>query len=111
MVGLPSNRRRLAAAQAYRDPQTEAKLIAAIDSRHGFMTFGISDSVINGNMTTVPRPQESWTDASAYNASFDVFSYTSLPLHLADDETVALLPPNGTQVPAQTDHAAGQPPA
>ena len=105
------NLHRLAAAQGYRDPQTEAKLIAAIDSRHGFMTFEISDAVINGNMTTVPRPQESWTDASAYNASFDVFSYTSLPLHLADGETVTLLPPNGTQVPAHTDHAAEHPPA
>jgi len=75
------------------------------------MTFEISDSVINGNMTTVPRPQESWTDAAAYNALFDVFSYTSLPLHLADGETVTLLPPDGTNVPARTDHTAEHPPA
>lgn len=100
------NLHHLAAAQGYRDPETEAKLISAIDSRHGFVTFEISDSVINGHMTTVPRPQESWTDASAYNASFDVFSYTSSPAFLAKDETVALLPPDGTNVPAHTDHAS-----
>ena len=105
------NLHRLAAAQGYRDPETEAKLISAIDSRHGFMTFEISDSVINGNMTTVPRPQESWTEAAAYNASFDVFSYTSLPLHLAAGDTAVLLPPNGSNVPAHTDHGAGHPPA
>jgi hypothetical protein len=105
------NLHHLAAAQGYRDPETEAKLVSAIDSRHGFMTFGISDSIINGNMTTVPRPQESWTDATAYNASFDVFSYTSLPLHLADGETVVLVPPDGTNVPPHIDHKAASPPA
>jgi hypothetical protein len=105
------NLHHLAAAQGYRDPETEAKLVSGIDSRHGFMTFEISDSVINGNMTTVPRPQESWTDANAYNASFDVFSYSSLPLHLTDGETVTLLPPDGTNLPAHTDHTAEHPPA
>jgi hypothetical protein len=105
------NLHHLAAAQGYRDPETEAKLISVIDSRHGFMTFEISDSVINGNMTTVPRPQESWTDASAYNASFDVFSYTSLPLRPADGEPVVLLPPDGTNVPPHINHAAEPPPA
>jgi hypothetical protein len=104
------NLHHLAAAQGYRDPETEAKLVSGIDSRHGFMTFEISDSVINGNMTTVPRPQESWTDANAYNASFDVFSYSSLPLHLTDGETVTLLPPDGTNLPAHTDHTAEHPP-
>ena len=104
------NLHHLAAAQGYRDPETEAKLVSAIDSRHGFMTFEISDSVINGNMTTVPRPQESWTDAAAFNASFDVFSYTSLPLFLGAGETVTLLPPDGTNVPAHTDHTAEDPP-
>jgi hypothetical protein len=105
------NLHHLAAAQGYRDPETEAKLVSAIDSRHGFVTFEISDSVINGNMTTVPRPQESWTDADAYNASFDVFSYTSLPLHLGAGETVTLVPPDGTNVPPHTDHKEEHPPA
>ena len=105
------NLHRLAVAQGYRDPGTEAKLVSAIDSRHGFMTFEISDSVINGNMTTVPRPQESWTDASAYDASFDVFSYTALPLHLTERETVTLLPPDRTNVAVHTDHRAAHPPS
>jgi len=78
------NLHRLAAADGYRDPETEAKLVSSIDSRHGFATFEISDSVINGHFTTVPRPQESWTDAEAYNASFDVFSYSSTPAFLKD---------------------------
>ena len=104
------NLHHLAAANGYRDPETEARLMSSIDSRHGFMTFEISDSVINGHMTTVPRPQESWTDAQAYNASFDVFSYTSLPLFLADGETVALVPADGTNVPPHTDHTQADAP-
>jgi len=105
------NLHRLAAADGYRDPETEAKLVSSIDSRHGFMTFEISDSVINGHLTTVPRPQESWTDAQAYNASFDVFSYSSVPAFLKDGETVGLMPPDGTNVPPHTDHAQADPPA
>ena len=105
------NLHHLAAVNGYRDPETEAKLVSSIDSRHGFMTFEISDSVINGHMTTVPRPQESWTDAQAYNASFDAFSYTSRPLVLQPGETVTIVPPDGSNVPAHTDHAAPEPPA
>ncbi len=105
------NLHRLAAANGYRDPETEAKLMSSIDSRHGFMTLEISDSVINGHFTTVPRPQESWTDAQAYNASFDVFSYTAVPVFLKDGETVALVPPDGTNVPPHTDHTQTDPPA
>ena len=105
------NLHHMAAANGYRDPETEAKLIASIDSRHGFMTFEISDSVINGHLTTVPRPQESWTDAQAYNASFDVFSYSSLPAFLAEGETVTLVPPDGTNVPPHTDHKQDDAPA
>lgn len=81
------NLHRLAAPNGYRDPETEAKLMSSIDSRHGFMTFEISDSVINGHFTTVPRPQESRTDAQAFNASFDVFSYSAVPAFLKDGET------------------------
>ena len=105
------NLHHMAAANGYRDPETEARLVASLDSRHGFMTFEISDSVINGHFTTVPRPQESWTDAQAYNASFDVFSYSSVPAFLAAGETVTLIPPDGTNVPPHTDHTATQPPA
>jgi hypothetical protein len=105
------NLHHLAAADGYKDPETEAKLVSSIDSRHGFMTFEISDSVINGHMTTVPRPQESWTDADAYNASFDVFSYTSLPLFLKDGETITLVPSDGTNVAPHTDHTKAEPPA
>jgi hypothetical protein len=105
------NLHHLAAAPGYKDPQTEAELMAGIDSRHGFMTFEISDSVINGHMTTVPRPQESWTDANAYNATFDVFNYTSTPLFLSRGAQVALVPPDGTQVPPHTDHTQIDPPA
>lgn len=104
------NLHHLAAATGYRDPETEARLMSGIDSRHGFMTFEISDSVINGHMTTVPRPQESWTDAQAYNASFDVFTYSALPLHLDDGQTVVLVPPDGTNVPPHVDHRAAHPP-
>ena len=93
----------LASPPGYQDPQTEAKLIQAIDSRHGFMTFGISPKVINGHMTTVPRPHESWSDPNAYDANFDVFSYSAVPIRLKDGETVTLLPPDGTQVPVQTE--------
>ena len=91
----------LASPPGYQDPQTEAKLIQAIASRHGFMTFSISLKVINGQMTTVPRPHESWSDPNAYDATFDVFSYSAVPLRLKDGETVTLLPPDGTQVPVQ----------
>jgi acid phosphatase type 7 len=105
------NLHHLAAANGYQDPETEAKLVSSVDSRHGFMTFEISDSVINGHFTTVPRPQESWTDAQAYNARFDVFSYSSVPLFLADGESVELVPPDGTNVPPHTDHNQVDPPA
>jgi hypothetical protein len=104
------NLHHLAAANGYRDPETEAALIASIDSRHGFMTFEISDSVINGHFTTVPRPQESWTDAQSFNASFDVFSYSSVPAFLKDGETVTLVPTDGTNIPPHTDHSQAEPP-
>ena len=105
------NLHHLAAANGYKDPETEAALRSSIDSRHGFMTFEISDSVINGHMTTVPRPQESWTDAQAYNASFDVFSYSSLPAFLKGGETITIVPADGTNIPPHTDHTAPHPPA
>ena len=105
------NLHHLAAAPGFRDDQTGAVLKAGVDSRHGFMTFEIGRSTINGHMTTVPRPQESWTDAQGYNASFDVFNYPAAPLFLSRGQTATLLPPDGTHVPPHTDHAAPEPPA
>jgi hypothetical protein len=104
------NLHHLGAANGYKDPETEAELKSSIDSRHGFMTFEISPKVINGHFTTVPRPQESWTDAQSYNASFDVFSYSALPMFLQDGETVTLVPADGTNVAPHTDHTKPQPP-
>jgi hypothetical protein len=104
------NLHHLSAANGYRDPETEAALIASIDSRHGFMTFEISGTVINGHFTTVPRPQESWTDAQSFNASFDVFSYSSVPAFLKDGETVQLVPADGSNIPPHTDHNRADPP-
>jgi hypothetical protein len=105
------NLHHLGAAPGYTDPETEAKLIAGIDNRHGFMTFEISERVINGHFTTVPRPQESWTDAQNFNAAFDVFSYSAAPLFLADGQTVTLVPEHGSNVPAHTDPKAAHAPA
>ena len=104
------NLHHLGASPGYKDPETEAELIAATDSRHGFMTFEISKKVINGHFTTVPRPQESWTDAQAYNANFDVFSYSAVPMFLAEGDSVTLVPADGANVPAHTNHAAPTPP-
>jgi acid phosphatase type 7 len=104
------NLHHIAAATGYQDPETEAKLISGIDNRHGFMTFDISKRVINGHFTTVPRPQEAWTDPQNFNATFDVFSYSALPLFLAEGQMVTLVPADGTNVPPHTDHTAHQPP-
>jgi hypothetical protein len=105
------NLHHLGAANGYKDPETEAELMASIDSRHGFMTFEISPKVINGHFTTVPRPQESWTDAQAYNASFDVFSYSALPMFLKDGEQVTLVPADGSNVAPHVDPTAPHAPA
>ena len=104
------NLHHLGAAPGYQDPDTMAVLKAGIDSRHGFMTFEIGDKVINGHFTTVPRPQESWTDAQAYNAAFDVFSYSALPMTLADGEQVTLAPADGTALAPHTDAGSTEPP-
>jgi hypothetical protein len=93
----------LAAQPGYQDPETEAKLNSAIDSRHGFMTFEIGPKVINGNFTTVPRPQESWSDPKAFNMAFDVFSYTAAPLFLEDGRDIVLVPEHGSHVAPHPD--------
>ncbi len=101
----------LASAPGFQDPETEAKLMKAIDSRHGFMTFNISPKVINGHMTTVPRPQESWSDPNAFNATFDVFSYTAEPLTLSEGESAVLVPADGSNVAPIIDSGRHSAPA
>jgi hypothetical protein len=103
------NLHKLAAAPGYTDPDTQAKLIAAIDTHWGFMTFDIGGSTINGHFTMVPKTGESWTDPNAYNPTFDVFSYTAQPLFVPQGQTVTLLPPDGSQVPAQPDPSTPAP--
>ena len=101
----------LASAPGYQDPETEAKLMQAIDSRHGFMTFSISKKVINGHFTTVPRPQESWSDPNSFNPTFDVFSYSAVPRRLAEGQSVTLVPSEGAHLTPQVDAASSQVPA
>lgn len=87
------------------DPETGAKLMSGFDTRHGFVTFEISKRVINGHYTTVPRPQESWSDPNAFNDQADAFSYPADPMFLADGQEFSLLPPNGSQLPPATGSA------
>ncbi|HZD88883.1 MAG TPA: metallophosphoesterase [Pseudolabrys sp.] len=83
------------------DPETGAKLMAGVDTRHGFVTFEIGRRVINGHHTTVPRPQESWSDPNAYDDQADAFSYPADPVFLADGDEIELLPANGTHLPPE----------
>ena len=89
----------LSSSPGYADPETGATLVAAIDDRHGFMTIDISAKVINGHFTTSPRPQESWSDPKAYNANFDVFSYSAEPQFLPDSVMIDLVPATGSHIP------------
>ena len=103
------NLHHVASPVGYSDPETGAKLLSATDKRHGYVTFEISQHVINGHFTTVPRPQESWSDPNAYNDQADVlFSYSADPIFLAAGEDFVLLPPNGSHVPP-TAGASGAP--
>jgi hypothetical protein len=88
----------LSAMPGYTDPQTEARLLAAIDTHFGFMTFDISAGTINGQYTVVPNASESWSDPTAYKPAYDVFSYSAKPLFLAEGQSVVLVPPNGSNV-------------
>ena len=99
----------VASPVGYSGPETGAKLLSATDKRHGYVTFEISQHVINGHFTTVPRPQESWSDPNAYNDQADVLlSYSADPIFLAAGEDFVLLPPNGSHVPS-TAGAGGAP--
>ncbi len=99
----------LASAPGFQDPETGAKLIKAIDSRHGFMTFNISARVINGHFTTVPRPQESWSDPHAYDSNFDVFSYSAEPFRLAEGQAATLIPADGAHAAVRGTNPHHQP--
>ena len=82
----------LSAAPGYTDDSTGATLRAAIADRHGFATFEIGSRVINGRFTTVPRPQESWSDPAGFNKNADVFSYSAVPITLDPQQNVDLMP-------------------
>jgi hypothetical protein len=106
------NLHHLGSPPGYADPETTAKLLAGVDDRHGFMTFDIGRKVINGHFTTVPRPQESWSNPKAFNEQFDVFSYPATPMRLAAGQQVALLPATGSHVASHAGvAAAGDTPA
>jgi Calcineurin-like phosphoesterase len=92
------NLHHLASPAGYADPETGAKLMSGVDTRHGFVTFEVSCRVINGHFTTVPRPQESWSDPNAYDAEADVFSYSADPVFLADGQTITFVSEKGTHV-------------
>ncbi len=104
------NMHKLSASPGYKDPETGAALVAAIDTQFGFMTFEISAKVINGHFTVVPNAGGSWSDPGQYNTSFDVFSYTAAPLFVPQGQTVTLVPEDGSNVPPHTDHGAKHPP-
>ncbi len=95
------NMHKLSAAPGYKDPETMAELMAAIDTLFGFMTFDISATTINGHFTTVPKVGVAFSDPS-YNTAFDVFNYTAAPLFVPAGETVTLVPANGSNVPPAT---------
>ncbi len=83
------------------DSETGAMLMSGVDTRHGFVTFEISQNTIDGRFTTVPRPQESWSDADVFNDRADHFSYPADPVFLGDGQTIDLLPANGTHLPPE----------
>jgi acid phosphatase type 7 len=75
----------------YADPGTSAKLVAGIDSRHGFATLEVTPERIEGFFTTVPRPQESWSDPAGY-VQADHFAYPAKPIRLGSSERIRLVP-------------------
>jgi hypothetical protein len=83
------------------DAETGAKLMAGVDTRHGFVTFGIDKHKIIGHLTTVPRPHESWSEAESYNEQADVFSYPADSVFLNAGQQIELLPAGGSQLPPE----------
>ena len=109
-IGGYWNLHHVASPVGYSDPETGAKLLSATDKRHGYVTFEISPHVINEHFTSVPRPQESWSDPNAYDKEADVFSYSADPIFLPDGEEFVLVPPNGTHVPPAVHSGSGNKP-
>jgi hypothetical protein len=83
---------RMNASPGYTDDETGATLKATADTRHGFAKFEIGSRVINGRFVTVPRPQESWSDPAGFNTTYDVFSYSAVPMTLSHTQSVKLVP-------------------
>jgi acid phosphatase type 7 len=83
----------LTVAPGHQDANTNARLVAGCDYRHGFTTIEVTHNRIDGFFTTVPRPQESWSEAAGYR-TFDTFSYPALPIRLDDGESIELLYPS-----------------
>jgi hypothetical protein len=104
------NMHKLSASPGYKDPETMAELIAAIDTQFGFMTFEISKNVINGHFTVVPNAGGSWSDPTQYNQSFDVFSYTAAPLFVPKGQTITLVPEDGSNLPPNLTPTGTHPP-
>lgn len=77
-------------AVGHTDAQSGARLVAGIDSRHGFGTIEVTAERIDGFFTTVPRPQESWSDPAGYVRA-DSFSYSAKPIRLAAGQSLRLL--------------------
>jgi hypothetical protein len=74
----------------HEDAQSGARLVAGVDSRHGFATIEVTAEWIEGFFTTVPRPQESWSNPAGY-VEADRFSYTAKPIRLAEGQRLQLL--------------------
>lgn len=80
----------LNAEAGYMDPEMGATLISGVDTRHGFATIEVTADRIEGFFTTVPRPQESWSDPAGY-ARADSFSYSAKPIRLTGSQVIRLL--------------------
>jgi len=68
----------------YTDPDTQAKLVAADDTQHGYTTFTVDEKSISGTMTLVADAKRK-ADPKA-----DSFSYPAGAIHLPDNVTVSL---------------------
>ena len=77
-------------AVGHEDAQSGARLVGGVDSRHGFATIEVTAERIDGFFTTVPRPQESWSNPAGY-VEADRFSYTAKPIRLAEGQRLQLL--------------------
>ena len=77
-------------APGHEDSATGAKIVASIDNRHGFTTIEVTRDHIEGFFTTVPRPQESWSEPAVFQ-TFDTFRYQASALRLDQGESIRLM--------------------